>query len=95
MMIVVGGYNGQYLDSVEILNVNGIPYECDVPEPYPIKVYGVAGGIIEDRLVLCGGYPVTNSCFSLDPDNGSWTSFPNMLKERYYPAYVETPHGKQ
>ena len=63
MLIVVGGYDlttKKYLNNVELLNVNNIPYECNVPKNYPLHISNHVGGHVNERVMICNGYTVDN-----------------------------------
>ena len=96
MLVVVGGYNDEegYGNWVEIVNIDGIPYDCDEPEPYPIQTEGSIGGIVNNQLMVCGGRITLNSCYRLNPNTGKWKKAPDMLQGREYAAYSEIPQNK-
>ena len=102
MLLVVGGMGGihgnTYLNSAELLNVDGIQYQCDDPDPYPLKAIGSFGGIVNNELIVCGGRnhagDYLRTCYRLDSNSGRWKEFPRMLQDRGASSYAQIPNGK-
>ena len=79
------------------MNVDAIQYQCDDPDPYPLKVTGLIGGIVDNELIVCGGSNGAGnyfrSCHGLDSNTGKWKDIPSMLQERAYSSYAQIPNG--
>ena len=80
-MLVIGGWNVNYLASTELITEDK-HQNCNVPS-YPIGLYGHASSVTEDGIVSCGGHngDYLNTCKRLTK-SGSWVSFPPMKSKR-------------
>ncbi len=55
-LIVVGGYNGAYLDTVEVIGLEGSEDDCpDSLPPYPVTLRYPTVAILGGRVTACGG----------------------------------------
>ena len=53
MLVVLGGYNTEYLDSVEVIDLKG-QISCNITDlPYPVGKFAAA--TYNDYPVFCGG----------------------------------------
>ena len=57
--MVVGGYTNEgSTDTTELIDLDS-PYgpslDCIRPAPYPYVVYGAAGGVLNNKPIVCGG----------------------------------------
>ena len=65
---------------VEVLNNDGQPESCPSIQNYPLGLIGAMGGLLNDKVVVCGGTTsedykgATNKCYQLG-DNGQWAAF--------------------
>ena len=51
---------------------------------YPLKVYGAGGTQLNNDLVICGGWPLTDKCYKLDDSTLSWIEMSSMGVKRIY-----------
>jgi hypothetical protein len=62
---------GYPLDEVEILNKDGQPKLCPSIQNYPLRLRVAMGGMLKDKVVICGGSTsgdsrdATNKCKSI------------------------------
>ena len=68
---------------IEIIKENFKTEVCNQMQDYPLEVYEAAGTHWKDgKLSICGGFPYTNECYTLD--NGEWKpTSQNLQIERY------------
>ena len=65
---------------------------------YPEKVRHSAGGLIDNRISICGGYypdtgSLTASCYQHDPSTNRWSLLSSLFTARYFHASVELDGG--
>ena len=81
-ILVTTGYNGEYLNDTEIIALSG---DCLASLPnYPKQLQGATGQILDDKVIICGGYPTTNECFSLENGFTSFERITPMKEAKYY-----------
>ena len=75
--MVVGGYDGNYLSSVELFPPSDACSIPDLPQPRSGHSLSLLSG---GRLVVCGGYNgrYLDSCISWVAGNTSWNHFHTM-----------------
>jgi hypothetical protein len=83
--LVATGHDGlNYLDAVEIFDISAQNSKCQPIPPFPLKLIGAFGGLLNGKLpTICGGFDGTNYrrlCYSLR--NRVWERAP------LYPAQV-------
>ena len=70
-MVTTGWYNGDYIRSSEIIDLNNPSVTCQQWPDYPIGVHFGVGGYINDSVIICGGYSnngdVIDKCFKMEP----------------------------
>ena len=77
--MVLGGsvFFNEETDSVELLDFspgnNESRYLADLPEP----MYGLVAGLVQDRVVACGGYGVS-ACYSYNSSQKGWQETASM-----------------
>ena len=71
-------------ERMEILYKNGTTKICDSYDSrYPMNVRTATGGLLDNKLIVCGGdYPVNSACFSLGRDF-KWTLLTYMATPRF------------
>ena len=80
------GYPEDTGKQVEVLNNDGQPESCPSIQNYPLGLRGAMGGLLNDKVVICGGTTstrskdATNKCYQLG-DNGQWAPFGAALKQ--------------
>ena len=81
-LIVVGGYNGAYLDTVEVIGLEGSEDDCpDSLPPYPVTLRYPTVAILGGRVTACGGYSSAAGgnladCYAYDQDSNAWIDAP-------------------
>ena len=72
---------------------------CFKPAPYPMSIQGSFGQVINDQILVCGGYSeqsgeASSKCFSYDVINDEWIeeSF-SMIQNRMDPGAVLLDDG--
>ena len=74
------GYPRDAGKPVEILNKDGQPKLCPSIQSYPLGLSVAMGGMLKDKVVICGGSTsgvssdATNKCYQLG-ENGQWAPF--------------------
>ena len=84
-----GGHPGDRKASVEILSADGTPL-CSLPD-LPYETWGHT----QHGLTTCGGSSgeIRRLCYTFDTITGTWNVSHNLIKERKYHTYWETPKG--
>ena len=65
---------------VEVLNNDGQPESCPSIQNYPLGLDSAMGGLLKDKVVICGGTTsgtsrgATNKCYQMGV-NGQWAPF--------------------
>ena len=62
---------------------------CQSIPAYPLSVGGATGAFVNSRVVICGGTPYTNQCYSLGQNENAWTPSANLTTPRGGAASVE------
>jgi len=75
--IVIGGYaNGEYLSSVELIDLSNEGKDCPSLPNYPLRVEYLTAEFYQGNVIACGGYLSTlvntDKCYSLGSDLSSW-----------------------
>ena len=72
------GYSLDAGKQVEGLNKDGQPKLCPSIQSYPLGLSVAMGGMLKDKVVICGGLggfsDATNKCYQLG-ENGQWAPF--------------------
>ena len=86
--MIVGGFNGDNLDDVEIVLLKSTS-TCKKSADYPLNLSGTVGIFGNGMAFVCGGSPpYTSDCFSYDVDVGIWLPQTSMGEERSYAGAV-------
>ena len=88
-MLVVTGYPREDGSQVETFNSIGQAKPCNSIDNYPIEISYAQGGVVNDQVVICGGYSdsgVISQCYKLS-QNGKWSPLgADLKKPRSYGA---------
>ena len=84
-IMMVGGYNGDFLEDVEIVSTNGTS-TCRKPADYPFENDGMVGTFLHGMALVCGGF--TSDCFAYDFDTNVWLATTNTLSTRQFASAV-------
>ncbi len=87
-LLVIGGYNpdlGGDLSSVEVIDLADSSSTCEAIVDYPGASGGLAVGILNDMVKVCGNYRDSNECYDYDPASQTWSNAAGMLQSRYSP----------
>ena len=70
-MVTTGYYNGDYIRSSEVIDLNNPSVTCQQWPDSPIDVRWAVGGYINESVITCGGRLsngyVTDRCFKMEP----------------------------
>ena len=62
--------------NTEIIDLEDSTFSCTKVQPFPVRLYGATGGLVNGQPFLCGGYDKTNEHYSKDcytlTNSGSW-----------------------
>ena len=94
---MVGGYNGAYLDTVEVLGLEGSEDDCpDSLPPYPVTLRYPTVAILGGRVTACGGYSSASGgnladCYAYDQDSNAWIDAPgrSFNKKKVFEKQIE------
>ena len=86
--------NGAILNS-EVIDLTDANVTCQPWPDHPVGTYGAVGGLINDRLIICGGYVphyygATSACHIMTPSS-TYIHF-NLTIESHYSAGVVLDH---
>ena len=83
-MVTTGWYNGDYIRSSEIIDLNNPSVTCQQWPDFPIDVNRAVGGYINESVITCGGWSngVTDKCFKMEPSKT--TEIPGLNIGSYY-----------
>ncbi len=85
-MLIVGGFDGNSLERVEIHDLENASATLNDIPPYPTKNYGMAVGVFQDVVKACGGAANPNTCYDYHPERKIWSESTPMLFGRYHHA---------
>jgi len=111
VVIVVGGVDGDgyQTGNVEIVDVYKDDYRsrrsfnCPKPPDYPVSIEGHVGGVVDGKVVVCGGFTkdpdaaaakssgYRSDCFKLDLFDNEWKPEVGMSSKRYLATAVSVP----
>ena len=83
-IVVVGGiYDDVYLHDVEIIDVGEKNLKCTMPD-FPRKFYAASAAIIEEQMVICGGYSngFQSSCHLFNQTTLQWQKITSLTTSR-------------
>ena len=82
--LLVTGYPRSGSGRIEIIKDNFKTEVCSQMQDYPLEVEQAAGTHWKDgKLSICGGWPLTTKCYTLD--NGEWKpTSQNLQTERCF-----------
>jgi len=67
-MMVVGGYYGGKIDTVEIIDLTGNRPGCLPVAKFPVEIHSTVSAFIDGRVLVCGGVSTVyeNRCWTYD-----------------------------
>ena len=76
-LVIATGYNEEgSLADAEIVRIRKDESQCDRKiADYPLYIRGTSGGLVNDKLVICGGgyfLFYTEDCYQYDPAANEW-----------------------
>ncbi len=95
--MVATGSDGDYLDHVEIINMQTLESCPVLPEKYPYTFYGCTAMMINNEINICSGYFHDEyiDCYGYDGYNDQWNIKPyTVTPERYSSMTVEIRPGE-
>ena len=97
--MAVGGYNGNFLDDVEYVDMYNENFNCPKPAAYPFKVADAVGFFFRGQPWVCGGdeNPTTTrrECFAFDVATNTWVERASMSTGRVFAAANPIKNGAQ
>jgi len=78
--VLVTGYPYDNADKIEVIDKEGKTTVCSSGK-YPKKVCSATGGVFDENLLICGGYPVTKECHIMGKDM-TWSKHADMKEAR-------------
>ena len=98
-IIATTGWNGQFLDNTEIIDLNGNCSNPSLPK-YPKALNGAMGVHFKDFLLICGGERwegstqiITNDCQKLSKEGVTFDVFQYMHNKRAWASSTLTNDG--
>ena len=97
--MVVGGAgdnDNDPLENVEIVALDSSPPCGSVPANFPREDYGMAGGYLQEKVIVCGGKTpsYTSNCQLYDFDSNRWTQTERLITSRGFATSVVTDDGE-
>lgn len=91
---VIGGYNGSYLNNVEVYDPKTNSWETKAP--LSIARRSLTSSVIDGKLYVVGGYngKELNTLEVYDPTTNTWETKANMPTSRGYQLQSEAVNGK-
>ncbi len=82
-LVVIGGwYDGSYLTSVEVIDLENTSNTCNLINDYPVEDSGMAVGLIDGLIKSCGSTFDTSDCYDYNPATNSWMATPSLTNAR-------------
>ncbi len=76
--MVIGGYDGNYLDVVEVVDLEDPNKTCELVTNYPIATAYVTVALVDGITKACGGELSAIDCYDYDPSSDTWDSSPQL-----------------
>ncbi len=84
-LMVIGGYDGEdYLDVVEVVDLDDPNKTCQLVESYPEVTELLTVGLVDGVVKACGGMSSERDCYDYDPSSNTWNSSPGLLFQKRY-----------
>ena len=88
--MVIGGYDGQFLDDVELVDLADAGNSCGKTAPYPYPVADSVGFWFQNQPWVCGGEGSSSDrykeCYAYDANADEWTLKTSMATARAFAA---------
>ena len=85
ILIVTGRQGGSVKNYSQVVNISS-SNQCNGLSPYPARVLGAAGGVVNGRPVVCGGEPYISSCYIHNKLMDTWEFLTDLSGEKGYMA---------
>ena len=94
-LMVVGGasLNDEAYSDVELIDLSDEMKVCKKPPKYPGANFGSVGAYVNQKAIICGGFPFTADCYAYEPSQNDWIKTTIMTTSRKS-AYSAIIHGK-
>ena len=94
-MAVITGFNGDPRSDAQVIDMRSSSTGCPSLTPYPNGIYGATGGLIANKLVICGGYDDSthSACYNFDNHDNQWKFFASLHTARMYFASTTLHDG--
>ena len=97
--MVIGGYDGQFLDDVELVDLSDAGNSCGKTAPYPFPVADAVGFWFQNQPWVCGGEGSTSDrykdCYAYDANADAWTKKSSMATARAFAAKTTVKNGAE
>ena len=103
---MVGGISNPLSKDVELVNLNEVYYECEIPQDFPFVALDPVGGLLGSALTVCGGIALSTDdngikkdCYRYikisenGEDSWNWENMEPMTIGKFAAASVVTPSG--
>lgn len=99
ILMVIGGYDGQFLDDVELVDLADAGNSCGKTAPYPYPVADSVGFWFQNQPWVCGGEGSTSDrykeCYAYDANADEWTLKTSMATARAFAAKTTVKNGDE
>ena len=86
ILMVVGGKPDLANSDVELIDLSDQGRQCLKPDDFPGAEFGSVGAFVQGRVIVCGGYPYTSSCYNYNQEFGTWTQTTYLTDSRGFSA---------
>ena len=82
--MITGYGTGGYRSDAQVIDMGSSSTGCGSLTPYPIEMSRASGGLIANKLVICGGYDGSyhSACYNFDSHDNQWKPFANLQNAR-------------
>ena len=85
ILVVTGRQRRGVKNYSQVVNISS-PNQCKGLSPYPARVLGAAGDVVNGRPIVCGGEPYTSLCYIHNKLKDTWEFLTDLSGEKSYIA---------
>ena len=84
MAVITGFTSGNYRSDAQVIDMGSSSTGCRLFPPYPNGIQAATGGLIANKLVICGGYggSYQSACYNFDSHDNQWKLSTNLQTAR-------------